>query len=510
MKNSRIVALLLAILIVAVPIFSVAESVYPLAGSPTLTYWMPLNAGVAKYIKSYDENYAYAKMQEITGVDIEWIHPAAGQETEQFNLMMASRDKPDLIAMANKYDGGEYQGVRDGVFLDLTDLIEKYAPNYWNLLQTHEDFRRTAVDKDGMIAAFCTYKEPGDPPASRLIIHESTMQAIGETVPETIADWDRIFEKIYATGVIPYLLAANGVEPIFVGAYDTYPGFYVNLEGKIEYGYITEGFRQYLTQMHEWYEKGYITKDFTSLDSNTRRTKFDSGEIAVLADAIVATFNRAVKAGNPIISTPYTTVERGATLHWIDADVEPRWINNENTTAISAKCENVEAALRFLDFAYSEEGIELLNWGVEGVNWDWVDGQRVYNDLMLKNELYTTENASYIYKVHFATKYTQRATYCHANLLASPASLAIRFQYNDNYDYAFYLSSFITYDEDDAVRRAELMADINTYVNEMVLKFITGVEPMSNFDKYVQTVRSMNIDEVLDIITKGYTEYMSK
>ena len=166
--------------------------------------------------------------------------------------------------------------------------------------------------------------------------------------------------------------------------------------------------------------------------------------------------------------------------------------------------------MRFLDFAYSEEGIELLNWGVEGLNWDWVDGQRVYNDLMLNNELYSTEDASYIYKAHFATKYTQKATVCHANLLASPDSLAIRFQYNDNYDYSYYLSSFITYDEDASLRKAELMADINTYVNEMVLKFITGVEPLENFDNYVQNVKNMNIDEVLDIITNGYTAYMSK
>ena len=315
MKKAKIITLFLSILVMMVPIFSLGESVYPLEGSISLTYWMPLNAGAAKYITSYDDNYAYAKMQELTGIDIEWIHPAVGQETEQFNLMLVSDQIPDLVAMANKYDGGEYQGVRDGVFLDLTNLVEKYAPNYWNLLQTNDAFRRTATDENGMIAAFCAYKEPGDPPAQRLIIHSSTMAEINEDVPQTIADWDRVLEKISATGTIPFLLAPNGIEPILVGAYDTYPGFYVNEEGKIDYGFITEGFRQYLTKMNEWYEKGYISKDFTSIDINSRRTKFDSGEIAVISDAIVATYNRAKKANNPIISTPYPTINTGDTLH---------------------------------------------------------------------------------------------------------------------------------------------------------------------------------------------------
>ncbi|MFC5648747.1 hypothetical protein ACFPYJ_06320 [Paenibacillus solisilvae] len=40
------------------------------------------------------------------------------------------------------------------------------------------------------------------------------------------------------------------------------------------------------------------------------------------------------------------------------------------------------------------------------------------------------------------------------------------------------------------------MMDTQTYVSEMTLKFIKGVEPLDKFDDYVKQVKSFGIDEV--------------
>ena len=55
--------------------------------------------------------------------------------------------------------------------------------------------------------------------------------------------------------------------------------------------------------------------------------------------------------------------------------------------------------------------------------------------------------------------------------------------------------------EDDAVRRA-VMADVDTYVDEMIIKFVSGREPLSNWDTYVEKVNGMGIAEVIDIYQK--------
>ena len=73
------------------------EGQYPIAGENlTLTYWTPINAGAANFIPSYDENPSYQLIQQNTGVDIQFIHPAAGTETEAFQLMLAG-DLPDAM-----------------------------------------------------------------------------------------------------------------------------------------------------------------------------------------------------------------------------------------------------------------------------------------------------------------------------------------------------------------------------------------------------------------------------
>ena len=108
--------------------------------------------------------------------------------------------------------------------------------------------------------------------------------------------------------------------------------------------------------------------------------------------------------------------KKGQKLHWDDCDVWPRTKFNETTVAISKDCKNVEAAMKFLNYGYTEEGADLYNWGVEGVNWDWQGDKRVYNDTMLNNPKFGTEEASYIYKGSYGCEADLSDVECHANL----------------------------------------------------------------------------------------------
>ena len=44
----------------------------------------------------------------------------------------------------------------------------------------------------------------------------------------------------------------------------------------------------------------------------------------------------------------------------------------------------------------------------------------------------------------------------------------------------------------------------------MDLKFILGAEPLDNFDKYVEDIKSMNIDRAIEIQDKAYKRYRQK
>lgn len=54
--------------------------------------------------------------------------------------------------------------------------------------------------------------------------------------------------------------------------------------------------------------------------------------------------------------------------------------------AVSTTCSNIEAACRYLDWRFSEEGMMTLNYGIEGVTYEIVDDKVQLTDLVTKNE----------------------------------------------------------------------------------------------------------------------------
>ena len=44
-----------------------------------------------------------------------------------------------------------------------------------------------------------------------------------------------------------------------------------------------------------------------------------------------------------------------------------------------------------------------------------------------------------------------------------------------------------------------IMGDVNTYVSEMMAKFITGKEPLANYAQFTNRIKQMNIDKAIVI-----------
>lgn len=57
---------------------------------------------------------------------------------------------------------------------------------------------------------------------------------------------------------------------------------------------------------------------------------------------------------------------------------------------------------------------------------------------------------------------------------------------------------------------ANIMVNIETYRDEMTLKFIMGQEPLDKFDEFVQTIKSMNIDRAIEIKQAALDRYNNR
>ena len=51
--------------------------------------------------------------------------------------------------------------------------------------------------------------------------------------------------------------------------------------------------------------------------------------------------------------------------------------------------------------------------------------------------------------------------------------------------------------------------DIQTYVEQMNVAFIPGTNDLSTFDSYLETLKSMNVEELIKIKQAQYDRYMA-
>jgi putative aldouronate transport system substrate-binding protein len=68
----------------------------------------------------------------------------------------------------------------------------------------------------------------------------------------------------------------------------------------------------------------------------------------------------------------------------------------------------------------------------------------------------------------------------------------------------------ISHTSEESRELANIMTDINTYRDEMTLKFIVGQEPIENFDNFVATIKKMNIDKAIEIKTAALSRYFAR
>ena len=494
------------------------EGQYPIQGENLkLTYWMAINDGAAKFITSYDENPAYQKVQENTGVDIEFIHPAAGTATEAFNLMLASGELPDMIQVqAGSWYNGDLQALYDdGAIIDIAPYLEKYAPQYLEVINRDKMAQREIIN-DGKVFGFYKITYADAMPYVRFNVNKDWLNEFGMQEPKTIAEYEAFFQAVLdkKPGVTPLIFQPTSIEQLnlLMGAYDMLNNWYLDPDGKnVRYWANQPQYKDFLIMLRSWYEKGYLSKDFASLTLQEAQAMFDAGQIACIGDSVDATFSR-VSDKFTVTNLPYMRKEADSVLGSNLASW-PVDINNQWVTVITSACKNVEAAIQYLNYGYTYEGSLYFSFGVEGEAWNWGDnGLPQFTDLILKNPLgMTISNVSYAIKIHFGSRYCYPDIIGHPGVASNQAALKVRTQWKgDSNEQNFLQLPPISLTTDESTRRTEIITQVNTYANEMMLKFITGAESLDNYDAYVKEVESLGLLDALAITQGALDRFLSK
>ena len=141
----------------------------------------------------------------------------------------------------------------------------------------------------------------------------------------------------------------------------------------VRYGPAEEGYLEFLTLMNDWYANGLMDPDYVTIDTTAMVTRIinqESGAFTAYGSRIGIAYRDTRESYpdcNPVaVANP--VIQEGQSLVYNHRDFPIVG----STVCISSDCVEIERALGFWDFLWTEEGNLIGNWGgVEGETFVW-------------------------------------------------------------------------------------------------------------------------------------------
>nr|WP_133580970.1 extracellular solute-binding protein [Aureibacillus halotolerans] len=324
-------------------------------------------------------------IQEATGVQYNLISTPPGSDpSEYLNLKIASEDLPDIL---RPIGGVEQTLITQGGALPLDDLLPKYAPNVWESIPEEAwNIVRSASDDGKIYYVPKVFLVPERAP----LIRQDWIEAVGGEMPETVEDYKELLikfrdgdpngngkaDELPTSGRefgrwMDHLFAMYGV-----AMWEGYPEWDI-YNGEINYAGTTENMKEAIVFIRDLYEEKLLDNETFLNKGDVWTAKINNNLVgswyhlpARLHDKVVAM--RA--QGNPeayVAGMPLPKVEGFEGFVTQKSMGEPEWM-----IPTSAE-ENAPAALKLLDFFYDPANEEFVRYGIEGLQHEVVDGEKV-------------------------------------------------------------------------------------------------------------------------------------
>ncbi|MCD8335771.1 MAG: extracellular solute-binding protein [Lachnospiraceae bacterium] len=434
-------------------------------------------------------------------LEIEWVLSDVLEERTSLTLASPST-MPMVMTWSGSITGNVVSVAKDGAFVDLNDYIwdsEKYP----NLSQMNESVAET-LTVDGMLIAIPRTRDIG---RYGFTYRQDWADALGLDEPETIED---VYEMLYAfTYNDP---DGNGVDDTYGMEMTSYTGPFdiiqtwfgvgngwAEVDGQLVPVHMQEEYMEALDWIKKCYDEGLMPADWAVRSTDTWSNGVKTGESGVYIDVM--------DGGRRIWD--YFVAEETYTPSVVNPD-EPASMNllgaiNGKTLATSGyngyftisatTCdtpEKVEAVLTLLDRLNDNEMRLLVEYGIEGVNWETdEDGNLV--DLDTEDTTLAANYAGLNQMLAYIPRYT---------LDPAPASNertdAQQAAYDENEVYAVfnpalsYLANSATY--------SELGATLDDIISQARTQYICGEIDKDGlqaaWDKWLSQGGQAVIDEV--------------
>lgn len=348
--------------------------------------------------KSFDDPVA-KKITEETGVILELEHPVGGDE-QAIPLMIASGDYPDMIFA--KGDIGKL--IEAGGVIKLDDLIEEKGDHLKAMYGDQINRLRNSIDNPGIYTVGTYGVETANWETSGTTsIQLDVLRELGYPEINTVEDYENVLteyiekypeidgQKTIGLSLLGsdwrWLITVGNPAGFSLGIPDDGQWAINDETGEAQYKFTLPEIKEYFKWLNHMNDIGLLDPESFTHTHDTYIAKLSSGRVLGIADqdwnygdadkALVAD-NKEWRTYAPL---PVTLNEKYQSQGLKDYGFAGGW-----GVSISSTSKHPEKAFEFLNWMGSEEAQILLNWGIEGVNYDVVDGKRVMKDEDIKRK----------------------------------------------------------------------------------------------------------------------------
>ena len=534
-KAAKLLSLLLALTFICGVFASCGKEEVSLSGEK-FTYWGVLDSSSAHTVKSYSELLMYQEMAKRTGIEVEFIHPSQGSTgTEAFQIMLSAGSYYDMMEYGwSAYAGGPDQAIEDGVIISLNDYMEEYAPNYYYYMEgdggkeKNYSYRATGISSGGNYYGFKNLNVGKYRGYLGLYIRKDLLDKWGLDIPTTIDQWELVLKTAKENGIKypltgPKTIIGAYSPNLFSSAWGPGGHFYVD-NGEVKFGPFEPEFKDYVKKMRDWMAAGYIDPDYLTNDTTIIHGQITSGNsIAALGyvGSDLGAIIPAMRERNPefrLAACPWPVLKEG--------DKPRSQALQDNATdpsiAISVQCgandENrYKEAIRWCDYLYSDEGIVLKSFGVEGETFTIEKDENgeehyIYTDKVTDYEKFGATNMSAAL-YHFMLPanhpgFNQHPDYFNGYYEYPEQKDAIEVWNSSIEEAEKYVFPALTYTGEEASRKANIEAAAKDNLIAAISNIILGKASMDTYDAAIEKCKKAGYSELLEINKAAYARYI--
>lgn len=466
----------------------------------------------------FDDLAIFKIAEEATGVRVSFDTAPAESFQEKLSLLFASNQLPDVFFKCNVAAADITKYYSEGTFIPLDDYLPEYAPNYSKYLENDESIRKNTKMSDGKICGF-PYLVTAAPSRlnPKLFINKKWMEAQNLEMPTTT---DELYELL--TKMKGFDFNGNGEDDEIVLAVDNKDCITNALAGS--FGLMTRGsaqqmwdidpetnelrcvktsdrYKEFLEYVNKLYtekllDQEYFTTDIATLTANAQQNAlgvvfcYNTNYLGDYKDDF--TYLPA-----PLIGPHGDQIYSARTIP----------VAGQNTF-ITKVNEHPAETVKWIDYFYSDEGIESYFMGVKGETYEIAeDGTPQFTDFVKANPdgLNMEEalgsyvcwsggaNPSVADDLHFGNHLIPETTVNAANALMPYTPEEVWGVFN--------------YSVEDAERLSVLTTDIDNYISDMTARFITGEESLDKWDEYKAQIERMGLEEYKEIVQRTLDNY---